>query len=74
MADEVWCSERGRLMSTERTQTEKIAKCASCGAQWQIRSFAEPPTDAMGCQACGAGPRAITIISERKDFSGALVR
>ncbi len=61
-------------LSEDRTQTEQVAHCNVCGTEWQIRSFATPPTDAQGCSFCGAGERAISISSERADFSGEVVR
>ena len=48
-------------LSTERQQTNLVARCASCGITWQIKSFADPPTDSFGCQLCGAGPLAISL-------------
>jgi hypothetical protein len=61
-------------LSEDRTQTELYAHCNSCGAEWQIRSFASPPVDAQGCSFCNAGADAISILSERADFSGGLAR
>ena len=49
-------------------QTNRVAKCAVCHTQWQVKSFAEPPTDAQGCPFCGADKTAITIISEAPDY------
>ncbi len=47
--------------------TGKYAKCAVCGVQWQIRSFSN--ADAQACTFCGAPREAISIISEKPDYS-----
>lgn len=44
--------------------TNKVASCKVCGSQWQVRSFASPPTDAQGCPLCHADDSAITISQE----------
>lgn len=61
-------------LSEDRTQTELYCQCTQCGHQWQVRSFADPPTDAQGCNFCGAPAEGISILSEAKDFSGTLAR
>jgi hypothetical protein len=61
-------------LSQEANETELYAVCAVCGSQWAIKSRASPPTDAQGCSFCNAGADAISIVSERADFSGGLVR
>jgi hypothetical protein len=35
--------------------TNKYAICRVCGIQWEVKSFATPPTDALACNFCGAG-------------------
>lgn len=48
--------------------THKYAKCAVCGVTWAIRS--EDNADAQGCSFCDAPARAVTVISEKPDYSG----
>ena len=51
--------------------TEKVAHCQACGAQWQVQSTIGE--DAKGCAFCGAGEKAITIVSEAPGYEGAIV-
>jgi len=48
--------------------THKYAKCQVCGVTWAIRSDAG--TDAQGCSFCDAPANAVTVISEKPDYSG----
>lgn len=57
---------------TARAQTNKVARCQVCGAQWQIQSAASPPADAQGCGFCDAPAKAIVIISEAPDYGPAI--
>ena len=56
-------------LSAERQQTNLVARCASCGVTWQVRSFADNPP--RSCSFCGAdGERAVSLEWEGPDFSG----
>ena len=48
--------------------THKYAKCQVCGVTWAIRSGSN--ADAQGCSFCDAPANAISIISEKPDYSG----
>jgi hypothetical protein len=48
----------GPAENAEET-TGKVAHCEVCGVQWQVRSHADPPTDAQSCAFCGAPASAI---------------
>lgn len=50
--------------------TEKVARCAVCGVQWQVKARG---TDTKGCAFCGAPARAIRVHDEGPDFSGGLL-
>lgn len=54
--------------STARTQTNKVAHCAVCGVQWQVRGQA----DVKGCAFCGASKSAISIEYEGPNRGGAV--
>lgn len=58
--------------SAPRYTTDLYAKCAVCGVQWQIRSGNKD--DARGCSFCDAPKEAISIHSEKPDYSGSLVK
>lgn len=51
--------------------TGLYAKCAVCGVQWQIKSGNKD--DARGCSFCDAPKEAVSIHSEKPDYSGGLV-
>ncbi len=53
--------------ATAPSVTNLVAKCAVCGCQWQVRS--PNRDDARACGFCGAPESAISIISERPDYS-----
>jgi len=54
------------------TVTDEVAICQVCGVQWQVRSGDR--ADAKGCSFCGAPADAITIVSEKPGYGGAIVR
>ncbi len=56
--------------ATAPVQSEKVARCAVCGVQWQVQSLDEEPSDAQGCAFCDAPASAIRIEYERADYSG----
>lgn len=52
--------------------THLVAHCQVCGVQWQVKS--PNRDDAKGCSFCGAGAKAITVVSEAPGYEGRLAR
>lgn len=53
-------------------QTGQYAKCNVCHTQWQIKS--PNLDDARGCSFCDAPKEAVSILSEKPTYGGAIVR
>lgn len=49
------------------TATGLYAVCKVCGCQWQV--WGDPPTNTKGCAFCNAPESAITVHSEKADYS-----
>ena len=51
--------------------TEKVGHCAVCRGQWVIM---DPHLgDGKSCPWCGAGERAVTVVSEAPGYGGAVI-
>jgi len=65
-------TRRGHGRAEDQWQpTEMVAHCQCCGVQWQV---VDPNFgDARSCPWCGAGERAVTVVSEAPSDYGAVI-